>query len=652
MCGLIGLFSNTPNTADFYSGVIAGMSASMAHRGPDGSGKWVDEQDGVALGHRRLAVVDLSEHGAQPMVSHSGRFVLSYNGEIYNHNEIRAELESHGPHHFSGTSDTETLLASVEAWGVTETLKRLNGMFAFALWDRREKSLVLARDRLGIKPLFYGVVEGALVFSSELRAFHHYPGFNGHIDRNALDELIRYTAIGAPRTIYQQVRKLEPGGYISVTAAALVSQELPAVEHYWHLKDVAMRGCQSPLNCGESELVDELDGLLRSSIKAQMLSDVPIGSFLSGGIDSSTVVALMQSESIQPVKTFTIGFREDAYDEARYARQIARHLGTDHHELYLTIDDAQRLVPQLADICDEPFGDSSILPTFLVSKLARETVTVSLSGDGGDELFGGYNRYVAGGAMWRRTRKVPHALAAVLRSSIYCASPAVLNSIAGTLEKVVPGVRLPRAPADKLYKIADILGVKDADAFYDLILSRWSRQKSLVLGLDGAIDLKRISSDSMGLVNGMMLKDQAGYLPDDILAKVDRASMAVSLESRVPLLDHRLVEFAWRVPLSQKIKQGQGKLPLRKLLDRYIPRELLDRPKVGFGLPIHEWLQGGLRDWAESLLDPVRLRDEDFFDVDQVQSLWREQLSGRYNRQHLIWNILSFQAWNEKRVSK
>ncbi len=649
MCGLVGLLTFKAGTEEFYRDVITSMAGSVVHRGPDGSGEWVDADAGIALGHRRLAVVELSEHGAQPMVSHGGRYVVSYNGEIYNHLEIRQRLQAEGQRNFSGGSDTETLLAAIENWGVAETLKSLNGMFAFALWDKRERTLVLARDRLGIKPLLYGMIDGHFVFSSELRAFHQYPGFNGDIDRQALDELLRYTVIGAPRTIYKQINKLEPGAFICVSADELSRMGRVEAEYYWHLCEVVAQGFAQPFGGDGIELLDELERLLRSSIRGQMLSDVPLGCFLSGGIDSSAVVALMQAESTQPVKTFTIGFDEDAYDEARYARKVAAHIGTDHHELYLTLNDAQDIVPNLADLCDEPFGDSSILPTYLVSRLARETVTVSLSGDGGDELFGGYNRHISGSAIWRHSQKIPALMSGVLRASIHSLSPAKLNALAGGVSKLLPGVRLPRAPADKLYKIADILGFRNVDGYYDAILSRWPRADSLVVGVESTRCIRRMSGLNMDVADVMMLKDQYGYLPDDILAKVDHASMAVSLESRVPLLDHRLVEFAWQIPLSAKILNGQGKLPLRKILDKYVPPALLDRPKVGFGLPIHDWLRGGLRDWAESLLEPGRLRNQGYFDVDKVQRIWHDHLNGRHNHQHLIWNILSFQAWYKKK---
>jgi len=649
MCGIVGLLSLESCTNDFYHNVISAMASSMVHRGPDDSGRWVDASAGIALGHQRLAVVELSCHGAQPMLSHSGRYVISYNGEIYNHMEIRQRLQAHCHAKFVSGSDTETLLAAIDAWGVVETLKSLNGMFAFAVWDRKDKILSLVRDRMGIKPLFYGLLDGHLIFSSELRSFHQYPGFKGEIDRLALDELLRYSSIGAPRTIFKGIYKLEPGTFITFNSEELKRLSALKPSYYWHLKEIAAQGLSHPHNYDEIELVDELERLLRSSIRGQMISDVPLGGFLSGGIDSSTVVSLMQAESSRPVKTFTIGFNEDSYDEARYASRVAKHLGTDHHELCLTIKDAQDVIPSLADLCDEPFGDSSIIPTYLVSCLARKSVTVTLSGDGGDELFGGYNRYIAGSSIWRRSKKIPNILSKSLRHLIYSLSPVQLNTLARIASKILPDARLPRAPEDKLYKIADILGINNIDDFYDTLLSRWPHSESLVIGLDTLASSHWQAAAEMDVANIMMLKDQFGYLPNDILAKVDRASMAVSLESRVPFLDHRLVEFAWHIPLSSKIQNGIGKLPLRKVLDRYVPQELLDRPKVGFGLPIDDWLRGGLRDWAEALLDPLRIRDQGYMNADMVQRIWLEHINGRNNHQHLIWNILSFQAWYESR---
>lgn len=638
MCGITGYWGAVGADTE----VVGEMADRLTHRGPDSAGTWGDHHAGLWLAHRRLAIVDLSAWGHQPMVSPCGRYVIVYNGEIYNHADLRAELEREGGgFDWRSHSDTETLLAALRHWGLEGALSRINGMFAFALWDTPERTLFLARDRMGEKPLYYGRSGDSLLFGSELKALTAHPDWRGGIDRDALALFLRYNNVPAPKSIYRGIYKLPPAHYVVVRDNGRSVSE-PVC--YWDLGQVATEGVQEAK--GEPEaLAEELDTLLRDSVGRRMVADVPLGAFLSGGFDSSMVVAQMQAQSARPVKTFSIGNADAEYDEAHHAAAVARHLGTDHTELYVTPADAQAVIPRLPSIYDEPFADSSQIPTFLVSDLARQDVTVALSGDGGDELFGGYNRHVVGPGVWNRVQRLPLPLRRWLSGGVGALARRDLRRWKRRLPGrwQVPNLEL------KLEKLSDALGASDGRAFYRSLCSHWKVPEQVVLGAasepeDRAASLGHLSG-LPGLREQMMLLDMLTYLPDDILAKVDRASMAASLEARAPLLDHRLVEFAWRVPTEYKVRDGQGKWLLRQALDRYVPRSMMERPKQGFGVPIDHWLRGPLREWAEDLLDEYRLRHEGFFDPAPIRKLWSEYLLGRGRSHHHLWCVLMFQAW-------
>ena len=645
MCGITG-FLSPGGAREEPKRTIWRMTNTLVHRGPDDGGTWEDTRAGIALGNRRLAIVDLSPEGHQPMHSASGRYVLAFNGEIYNFRALYEELEGLG-HRFRGHSDTEVMLAAFDEWELEGSLERFNGMFAFALWDREERSLHLARDRLGEKPLYYGWMGGVLLFGSELKALRAHPRFRGEISPNALALYLRHNYIPAPYTIYEGVSKLPPGTHLAIDEAGNASDPVP----YWSAKEIAEHGVDYPFDGSNAEVVDELDSLLRDSIRMRMIADVPLGAFLSGGIDSSTIVALMQAQSDRPVKTFSVGFYEEEYSEARYAKEVAKHLGTDHTELYVTPEEARSVIPRLPTLYDEPFSDSSQIPTYLVSELARRHVTVSLSGDGGDELFGGYNRYVWGRSIWRKIGWMSPRLCGATAGSITAISPQGWDWVFKMLTPVLPAKLRQTVSGDRLHKLATILNVKNPTVMYTSLVSHWDHPGSIVAGGSEPYTALTDSgrwADLPYFIEQMMYLDLVTYLPADILVKVDRASMGVSLEGRIPFLDHRLVEFAWRVPLGMKIKDGQRKWVLRQVLNQYVPKRLVERPKMGFGVPIGAWLRGPLREWAESLLNEKRLSDEGFFDPFPIREKWSEHLSGRRNWPYHLWDVLMFEAWLEE----
>jgi len=652
MCGLVGFLGGPwPAAGRQVPAMLASMSGCIQHRGPDHAGQWRDDEQRVAFGHQRLAIVELSAAGEQPMVSPSGRYVIVYNGEIYNHMDVRRELHEagHGSN-WRGHSDTETLLAAIEAWGIGDALVRLTGMFAFALWDRQERQLSLARDRLGEKPLYYGWQgrggDAAFLFGSELKALTGHPSFEGEINREALSLFMRHNCIPQPYSIYRGITKLAPGCYVTLSQA----KREPVQHCYWSGAEAAEAGIADPLQLSPEESVDALETLLMSAVGQQMMADVPLGAFLSGGIDSSTIVALMQAQSSRPVKTFTIGFHEVGYNEAVHARAVAEHLGTEHTELYVTSKQAMDVIPRLPAMYDEPFADSSQIPTFLVSQLARQHVTVSLSGDAGDELFGGYNRYTMTARYWRSISTVPRPLRQGLAKGITSLSPAAWNAIAARVHPITPASARGLLSGDKLHKGAGILASRSVADVYRGLVSHWADPAAVVVGgSEPPTQLTGNMPELRGLngIERMMALDMLTYLPDDILAKVDRAAMAVSLETRVPFLDHRVVEFAWRLPLGHKVRDGQSKWPLRQILYRHVPRALIERPKAGFGVPIDSWLRGPLRDWAEALIDERRLRHEGYFRPEPIRTMWSAHQSGRANMQHHLWDVLMFQSWLE-----
>jgi asparagine synthase (glutamine-hydrolysing) len=624
---------------------LAKMLSAIEHRGPDSDGVWHASSPPIALGQKRLAIVDLSPTGAQPMHSACGRYVITYNGEIYNHLKLRAQLPEVA---WRGHSDTEVLLESISAIGVSATLAKCIGMFAFALWDKQAHTLTLCRDRFGEKPLYYGWlgkgVGRVFVFGSELKALKAHPAFKAEINRDALTSLMRYGYIPAPSSIYQGICKLEAGCIASVE---LTDQGID-ITRYWNSAQVAARQRSRP-QTGQVEVLDNLEVLLKDAVAQQMMADVPLGAFLSGGVDSSTVVALMQSQSMRPVKTFTIGFNDQGYDEARHAKLVAQHLGTEHTEMVVSPQEAQAVVGLLPHMYCEPFADSSQIPTYLVSKLARQHVTVSLSGDAGDEVFGGYNRYPSTSQLWPKLQQTPLWARSLAANAITCVSPGAWTSMSNRLPPSKHFSKLHHL-GDKLHKAAGVLASRNIDDLYRGLVSHTSNPDSWVVGgLDHAATSVFDNPNLVGLdnVEKMMLIDTQTYLADDILCKVDRAAMAVSLESRVPFLDHRVFEFAWSLPMDTKIHHGITKWPLRQILYRYVPQKLIDRPKMGFGIPLHDWLRGPMKAWAEELLDEARLQREGYFHPAPVRQAWQRHLSGKYNYAHKLWPVLMFQAWLE-----
>lgn len=663
MCGIAGFIDPVGQLGgDGLGAVVTEMANSLTHRGPDDSGIWVDKERGVALGHRRLAVLDLTQHGHQPMGSADGRYRIVYNGEVYNYQYLKEQLGRAG-YECHGNSDTEVVLGAICTWGLTRALKSFVGMFAFALWDRKEQVLHLVRDRLGEKPLYYGWAGKIFLFASEVKALQRHPAWRGVIDRDALALYMRHSYIPAPYSIYKSIYKLPAGCVLTIknnnastmdgfspTPNGTTSSKLYPTP-FWSLKsEIEKRPISEPPLDGR-EAIDRFDALLRSTVKEKMIADVPLGALLSGGIDSSLVVAAMQSVSEKPIKTYTIGFHEERYDEARYAREVAEHLGTDHTELYVTAAQALEVIPKLATIYDEPFADASQIPTYLVSSLARQQVTVALSGDGGDELFGGYDRYRIGATIWNRVGWIPGSIKRYGVRGLQVMPGKLKQGIVGLLRPFMPKAFELELTTDKLDRLMEIVAADTPERMYRELVSHWKDPEGLV---PGSKEPSTVFEDSgawpelSDFLEKMMYLDTMSYLPDDILTKVDRASMAVSLEVRIPLLDHRVVEFSWRLRVTEKMRGDQSKWLMRQVLYKYVPKRLIERPKMGFAVPLDSWLRGPLRDWAEDLLNMERIASDGFLDPVPIKKKWTEHVSGQYNWQYYLWDVLMFQAWREQ----
>lgn len=638
MCGIAGIISGGGISPDELSQTASAMASTMVHRGPDDGGQWTDENGFAALSHRRLSIIDISPEGHQPMVSSCGRYVISYNGEVYNFEELRAELKGKG-RSFRGSSDTEVILEAVAVWGLGESVKRFTGMFAIAVWDRKEKKLSLIRDRLGIKPLYYGNVGGGFVFASELKAFRKVPGFDVALDPESAPLYFHYGYFPAPYTVYKNAKSLRPG-YILEIECGNGKLSNPKIICYWSGLDAVLNGKNNLLDIGEAEAVEELEKHLSRAVRLRMVADVPLGAFLSGGIDSSIIVALMQKQSTEKIKTFTIGFHEQGYNEAEYAKKVAAHLGTEHTELYISEKDAMDVIPLLSQMYDEPFSDQSQIPTHLVSCLARKHVTVALTGDGGDELFGGYEIYSRVYDQWQKNKLLNPVFAAVSEGAISAAAP-FLHAGAPIIE--MAGKQSGSLRERALFR-ANALKLKDFDGFYRHYLARYPDLKGLMRNSRNPIPGYPVH-DFSNNIEQMMYTDMVQYLPDDILVKMDRASMAVSLEARVPMIDHNVVEFAWRLPHELKVRNGKGKYILRKLLHRHVPEALVERPKMGFAVPVGRWISGPLREWADELLSPEAIENTGFFNTSVLRSKWTEHVNGKYNHEFMLWTVLMYMAW-------
>lgn len=638
MCGFAGVFLNKPVwDSDVFQSTLNKMTKVLNHRGPDSSNIWFDQTKGIGLGHCRLAIRDLSPSGAQPMISSCKRYVIVYNGEIYSHAEIASELAGNG-RIVKGGSDTEVVLEACAQWGVENAVKKFIGMFAFALYDRRDHVLYQVRDRLGIKPLYWGKIDKKLVFGSELKALRQMPGWQARIDRGSVSSFMRHNYIPSPYSIYEDVRKLEPGTILKITGDGNVTEK-----RYWDLVSIAAENISNRTNVDENQMLCELDELLSDAVRRRMVSDVSLGTLLSGGIDSSLVTALLTEQCDKQVQTFTIGFNDEDFNEAKYAKLIADHLNTKHTELYAEPEQAVELITKIPIFYDEPFADSSQLPTLLLSELTRSHVTVVLSGDGGDELFAGYNRYTDGLKMWNQATIAPYYIRKQLARLLLSSSASMWDNVTRYLPS---SLRRPQMGM-KIHKYANAILTSDPDSMYMRMISHWDPPDEIVLGAKehkGLLWDPAMKSNFPDFLDRMQLLDTLTYLPDDILTKVDRASMSVSLEARVPLLDHRLVEFSWRLPINMKIRNGQGKWALRQLLYKRVPRHLIERPKMGFGVPFDQWIRGPLRDWAESLLNKDRLDDQGLLKSAPIIDKWERHLNGE-NWGYPLWNVLMLQAW-------
>ena len=655
MCGLTGFLGKPQLDSLEMQSCVSQMSDTLFHRGPDDKGTWVDNKSGIALGHQRLSILDLSAAGHQPMHSTSGRFVLAFNGEIYNHLDIRKEIELYEskPKLWNGHSDTETLLGAFEVWGIEKTLGKCNGMFAFSLWDVKKEVLTLGRDRFGEKPLYYGWVKNSFVFGSELKAIKAFPDFDNKINRDALSDYLRFMYVPAPKSIYDDIYKLEPGSYIQIDSRTKNNKDIEPVK-YWNFLDEIKEG-KKKIFKDENEALFALEDALEDSIKLQMLADVPVGAFLSGGVDSSLIVSLMQKYSTQPVKTFTVGFEESEFDESPFSKAVAKHLGTNHHELFVSSEEMRSVIALLPEMYDEPFADSSQIPTHLVSVAAKEEVTVSLSGDAGDELFGGYNRYLWAPRIWNKVSWIPFPLRRFLGSSMTALSENKWNSIGSAVNSIYAGSDGILRLGEKAHKLGKKLNLaKDFDGLYFSLVTEWEDPGSLVKKQEH-VDNEDYISDFFERINKsgleiksssrMMSLDSVTYLPDDILCKVDRAAMAKSLETRVPFLDHRVASLSCRLPMSMKIRGNEGKWALRKILYKYVPKNLIERPKSGFSIPLDRWLRGPLREWAEELLDESRIEEEGYFHAKPIREYWNQHLNGTNDWGSKLWVILMFQSW-------
>jgi len=641
MCGITGFWDiKAKNTLEQNSTILLAMTDEITHRGPDAFGVWSDALKGVFLGHRRLSIIDLSEHGAQPMVSSSNRYVITYNGEVFNAPELREELQNIGMC-FRGHSDTEVVLAACEAWGIQNACSRFNGMFALAIWDSLEKKLILVRDRMGVKPLYWGIQNGILFFGSQLKSFKEHPLFQPKVSIDALSLYLKFNYITAPHTIYQHTYKVN-SGHMVIIDNQLNSKEIP----FWQVTDFVQReGNLSDIH--EEEYIELLEALLKDSVQKRMMSDVPIGAFLSGGIDSSLVVSFMQHLSTNPIKTFSIGFEEQSYNESAYAKAVAQHLGTDHYELYLNANNALDIIPTLASFYDEPFADISQLPTYLVSKLAREQVTVCLSGDGGDELFCGYDRYQIAQKLYPFHKLLPHFIKTRLAQGLEYITPRQWEKMIALLPKTIQFSQI----AEKAYKLSDVLNSQTQIDFFQSFVSIWNNPSSIIKPKGTwasniySYGIMSINDSPLAL---MPYLDMKTFLPECVLTKVDRASMALGLEVRTPILDYRIVELSCKFPVVAKIKKGKTKAPLRKILSKYIPNTLIERPKMGFSVPLGEWLREELRDWAETFLSKNALNQTGFLNAPYIHQKWEDHLSNKVNWQHQLWGILMFQQWAEK----